>query len=166
MDNAHSDTSKLRIATAGAWHNIVTYIILALLGLSSVDFGFLSPLGSVSDKDSVQGDVCRPDTCGPTSVRTPFILSLLGYTTALGRGIVVTRVDTESPLYGHLAPGSILKSVDDVYLGSLQFGIESWRSYLSTTEAEYRAAVDKGAGWCIPEPWFDGALISSLEDSY
>jgi hypothetical protein len=88
----------------------------------------------------------------------------MGYTSAAERGLVVTKVDAESPLYGHLQPGSVMMALDDVHLGmaaegETHSGIQRWRSYLSMRAEEYHTLIAKQDGWCVPEDWFNGTFL-------
>lgn len=93
--------------------------------------------------------------------------NLLGYTSTAERGLVVTKVDAESPLYGYVQPGSVMMAVDDVRLGmadegETRSGVQRWRLYLSLRAEEYRTLIAKQDGWCIPENWFNGAFLIGL----
>jgi hypothetical protein len=88
--------------------------------------------------------------------------SYLGYENVLERGIVITRVESDSPLYGHLLAGSVVTRVDDVRVGGMEnTGLESgnafmrWYTHLGMDSVHWAKKVQDDAGWCVPETWFN-----------
>jgi S2P endopeptidase len=165
--------SRLRIATAGAWHNFVTWGLLALLGFSSFSITDLYPLPSSLSTKSSPHNLPDNEVCLPTSTCSPFgahtrhlppsrLWSYLGYENVLDRGIVITKVESDSPLYGHLLPGSVVTRVDDVRVGDMDdTGLESgnafmrWYTYLGMDSVQWARKVQDDAGWCVPETWLN-----------
>ena len=98
---------------------------------------------------------------GPSRIIPSGLWSYLGYDNALWRGIVITYVEDDSPLHGHLAPGSIITRVDDVRLGGMDnTGFASlnaynrWYGHLNMTPTQWTRKVEEEPGWCVPETWF------------
>lgn len=151
---------KARIAAAGAWHNLLAYSILALLGSRS---GLWNSLSWTASADGLE-EVCRPDSCKPSAATGSSFWTYLGFSNVAHTGVMVTSLDPVSPLYGHLEPGSVIKAVDDVPLGvwdgfdkvylGTEYGIERWTKYLSLAGRERQQMMEGEEGWCVPETWF------------
>jgi len=167
--------SRLRVATAGAWHNFVTWGLLTLLGLSAFSIKDLYPLPNSSSPDISGSGVCilaSASSCSPSGFSSQFrppsrLWHYLGYDDISQRGIVITQVQSHSPLYGHLLPGSVITHVDDVRLGTDDSGLESgnglrrWHSHLGMDPAHWARKVQDEAGWCVPETWFSREFLST-----
>ncbi|PVG03825.1 hypothetical protein CPB86DRAFT_694449 [Serendipita vermifera] len=171
--SAASLPARLRTATAGAWHNFLTWLVLALLGTSAISFTGVFPLSSSTlpkDVDPFSEGVCSTTTpsCGPSAVANKRLTaipskvwSIFGYHNMQMKGVVVNKVDAESPLYGHLLPGSVVTRLDDVRLGGLETygsranGITRWYAHLSMSDEQRAKRIEEERGWCVPEDWFN-----------
>lgn len=163
--------SRLRIATAGAWHNLITWGFLALFGFSVFSISDLYPLNPASSKDGLPtNDVCLPTSPASCTSSTPSktykdpsrLWFYFGYDNALPRGIVITHVESDSPLHGHLLPGSVVTRVDDLRLNGMndrgftsENAFKKWYTHLGMTSAQWARKVEEEPGWCVPERWFN-----------
>ncbi|KAG8774566.1 hypothetical protein FRC15_001195 [Serendipita sp. 397] len=161
--------ARVRIASAGPWHNICMWIIFALLGFSGISrIPLLTPTSS-ADIPSME-DLSSDGTCSSTgpsgtcsaSIRghTPFSAwSYLGYVNTQARGLVVNGVSPESPLYGHLNVGSVIVQIDDQRLAAAKqipsTAMDIWSAYLSIAVTEASKMHSEAEGWCVPDHWFD-----------
>lgn len=118
----------MRLASAGSWHNLITYISiwsLALGGLGSIWWSDLSDVGRV---------VLSVDPVSRLDVHQP-IIKLICF--------------KASPLHGHLKPGQLITHLDEVPIGNR--GEDIWSGYLRSSESP-----DPDRGWCILSKSFEG----------
>ncbi|KAI0325561.1 hypothetical protein GY45DRAFT_1330103 [Cubamyces sp. BRFM 1775] len=79
-----------------------------------------------------------------------FVWATLGYHDISPYGRVVVGVDQDSPLYGHLPPGSVIYRVGDILLASQDGAQAQWEAIMSTESAQPTPSL----GWCADEAWF------------
>lgn len=96
--------SKLRVATAGAWHNLLAWLLLLVLSkvpISGLSYWTLGGYGLYEDVGSL--------------------------------GISVLAVKNDSPLQGHIPPASVITRVDDTRLSSAVATPDTWDKYLTSS---------------------------------
>lgn len=116
---------QLRVICAGAWHNIVLFIVSYLL-LNSL----------------------------PVTMKW-------GYTTVgeVAGGLVVSKVEQGSPLYGHILPGSVVAKIGD----SKIWDEASWEDALRHS-LKNRSSVM--VPYCVPQPEIDGNTLDCCNVTY
>ncbi|KAG8900882.1 hypothetical protein FRB99_005691 [Tulasnella sp. 403] len=107
QSSTSSNRAKLRIASAGAWHNLLLWLVIACVTYSRIlDGDMFWTLGGYGAYEDVSS-----------------------------KGLVVVSIMNDSPLNGHIPLGSIITKVDDVWLGKTDGGTRSWQSYLGSYKA-------------------------------
>ncbi|CCA68088.1 hypothetical protein PIIN_01956 [Serendipita indica DSM 11827] len=168
------NAARLRIATAGAWHNIITWGVLVLFGSSTLSailgmFPFAS-FSTNSSNSPFGEDNCKPtsDCTKPPTIpsawdqsRPSRIWSLLGYRNMQLRGLVVVDVSLDSPLVDYIPVGSVVTKIDDLRLGgtglvgqSSPTGMHRWYSHLTRSVEQEVKGIQEDSGWCVPESWY------------
>jgi hypothetical protein len=129
--------ARLRIISAGPFHNIILWVLLITagrLGLGNV-LGSVAGYGDISALGRI---VINVDPVG--------IVHMEGRLISIG-------CNQESPLYDHLPPGSLVTKLDDAALVSSNNLSDSWTYYLTTIESSHE---DESMGWCVERTWYLG----------
>lgn len=140
-ENASSTRVKLRIATAGAWHNILLWVFLLLLAQSGILPHFWTFFGYGLYKDMSHD--------GPVAVSVVNVSSgefvPRRYSNFLGQ---------DSPLQSHIPIGSIITRLDDTRLAHVDNARDIWDQYLNSPQAH-----DTLQGWCVSRSWYKGLSL-------
>lgn len=129
-------TGRLRIASAGAYHNILIFVIISLLGRTkfgnralSIGYEDVSRLGkvviSVDDVSRLMSTLKRFDE---------------------------TEISQDSPLNGHILPGDVITRLNDFTLRS-DLRQDRWSQYFLEPDTIPSSPV---TGWCVETEWFQG----------
>jgi S2P endopeptidase len=139
MSDSITYVPRLRIIAAGAWHNLLAWILLYLLSSSGSEK--LWPLlgyDDVSNRGLAVLDVENVSATDSFAVHC------------------VNRISQGSPFAYHLTPGgSIITALDDTSLARQDVTGEDdvWSHYLLTPIGEQ---VPLERGWCVEAKWFNG----------
>ena len=131
-------TGRLRIASAGAHHNVLVFAILLLLWrtgfgnwMLAIGYEEVSRLGKVviSIDDVRRG---RP-------------------TSKPSHGLLLQ----DSPLNGHIVPGDTITALNDFALGS-NLHQDLWFQYFLEPNT---IPASHSTGWCVGAEWFQGSYV-------
>ncbi|KAF8602739.1 hypothetical protein BDV93DRAFT_557216 [Ceratobasidium sp. AG-I] len=131
-----SSLSRMRIATAGAYHNIVLWLLIAFLGWSGLG-QFLSQ--------------------GWTGWGTPFGL----YKTIDDVGVSIKSVEFDSDLSQYLYPGDIITRIEDTVLAQAQLlsqrrtPLQLWHDLLLHHHHNVTIEDLPDMGWCVDKKWYE-----------
>ncbi|QRW15380.1 membrane-bound transcription factor site-2 protease [Ceratobasidium sp. AG-Ba] len=127
--------SRMRLAAAGAYHNVVLWTTIAALGWSG--------LGQVLNE-------------GWTGWGTPFSL----YKHVDGLGVAVRSVEVGSDLSQYLYPGDIITRIEDVVLAQSHLlaqrrtPLELWHDLLLHHHHNITISDLPDMGWCVDRKWY------------
>ena len=138
--------SRTRIISAGAFHNLVFFVLLSALAATHIS-DFVWPILGYRDVSAYGRVVVRVDDVG--------LLSLPASQPHADRSVdrmhVCSRPGSvqESPLYGHVPIGAVIYKVGDDALARTGAG-DQWERVLGAGAGPVR-------GWCAAHAWFAGA---------
>ncbi|KAH7340106.1 hypothetical protein B0J17DRAFT_649938, partial [Rhizoctonia solani] len=137
---------RMRIATAGAYHNIVLWIIIGMLGWFGISefmnqgwTGWGTPLGPYKPVDDL--------------------------------GVAIGSVEQDSDLSYHLFPGDIITRIEDTVLSQAHLltqrrtPLRLWHDLL--LHHHHNVTIDGLAdmGWCVDKRWYEGQPTSCCTQS-
>ncbi|KAF8682202.1 Peptidase family M50 [Rhizoctonia solani] len=141
-----SPVPRMRIATAGAYHNIVLWLIIAILGWSDINnimnqgwTGWGTPLGPYRSVDDL--------------------------------GVAIRSIEQESDLSYHLFPGDIITRIEDTILSRAHLlkerrtPLQLWHDLL--LHHHHNVTIDDlpDMGWCVDKKWYEGQPTSCCTQS-
>ncbi|KAI0794850.1 hypothetical protein C8Q75DRAFT_803692 [Abortiporus biennis] len=79
--------------------------------------------------------------------------SMMGYRNTIHFGRVISHVDMDSSLDGHLPVGAVITKLNDHLLTSADDTQDLWTSYLSRQQPTNSLSTDEH-GWCVNRDWY------------
>ncbi|CEL54538.1 Membrane-bound transcription factor site-2 protease OS=Cricetulus griseus GN=MBTPS2 PE=2 SV=1 [Rhizoctonia solani AG-1 IB] len=141
-----SPAPRMRIATAGAYHNLVLWFMIAMLGWSHI------------------ADIMNQ---GWTGWGTP----LGPYKSVDDLGVAIRSVEQDSDLSYHLFPGDVIARIEDTVLSQAHLLTEHrtplrlWHDLL--LHHHHNVTIDDlpDMGWCVDKKWYQGQPTSCCTQS-
>ncbi|KAJ1310561.1 hypothetical protein OPQ81_007290 [Rhizoctonia solani] len=130
---------RMRIATAGAYHNLTLWVIIGMLGWSGIS------------EFMCQGWIGWGTSLGP-------------YRSVDDLGVTIRSVEQDSDLSYHLFPGDIITRIEDTVLSQAHLltprrtPLRLWHDLLLHHHHNVTIHDLPDMGWCVDKTWFEAQI--------